>query len=300
MTSEFFEKLKQLIGPFPESAPLSPEVLGTEDCGSYWRKKISFASEPNDRIPAYLLLPKQLKGRTAAIYCHHQHAGNWKLGKSEVVGIEGAPDQALGRELVERGYVVLCPDAIAFEERNWSDFTSACNYFELTSRLVQGRTLMAKALHDISVGIDYLQSLDEVEPTQIGFIGFSYGGRMALWAAAFDKRIRASVSACGANRYETGVNRSVGLQMELCIPGIMKLGDMEDIVALGHSTSILILAATEDKWSQGADIVYERARTFFPAEDLKLRIFEGPHSFPQFVRKEAYEFLDNRLRSNKI
>src|SRR4051794_10832902 len=98
MTGDFYKKLIQVIGPFPEKVALSSETLSTEDCGKYWRKKISFYSEQNDRVPAYLLVPKHLNGRAPAIYCHHQHAGNWKIGKREVVGIEGDPDQALGHE----------------------------------------------------------------------------------------------------------------------------------------------------------------------------------------------------------
>jgi hypothetical protein len=56
-----------------------------------------------------------------------------------------------GAELAERGYVVIVPDAIAFEERNWSEIPGQAEYYELASRLVRGQTLLGKVLHGVLV-----------------------------------------------------------------------------------------------------------------------------------------------------
>ena len=190
--------LLQIIGPLPTKVDLNAIIIESIDCGSYIREKVEYSSETDDRIPAYILIPKNLKGPAPAVYCYHQHAGNFALGKSEVVGLAGDPDQAFAVELVERGYITFAPDAIAFEERNWTeDKSGKAAYFELTTRLIKGQTLLAKVLHDVSIGLDYLESRSEVDKTKIGFIGHSYGGRMAIWSPVFDKRIKASVSNCG-------------------------------------------------------------------------------------------------------
>ncbi len=39
------------------------------------------------------------------------------LGKSEVCGLAGNPLQAFGVALVKKGFVVLAPDSICFEDR---------------------------------------------------------------------------------------------------------------------------------------------------------------------------------------
>lgn len=66
------------------------------------------------------------------MFRHHQHAGNFGLGKSEVVGLAGDPDQGYARELAEAGFLTFAPDAIGFEERNWSpDGRSDVTWFEL-------------------------------------------------------------------------------------------------------------------------------------------------------------------------
>jgi hypothetical protein len=41
--------------------------------------------------------------REPVIFCHHQHASEFDIGKSEVVGLRGDPDQAHAAELARRG-----------------------------------------------------------------------------------------------------------------------------------------------------------------------------------------------------
>jgi hypothetical protein len=57
------------------------------------------------RFATGILIQKNLKSTAPAIFCYHQHAGNFKLGESEVVGLFGDPHQALAVELAERGYI---------------------------------------------------------------------------------------------------------------------------------------------------------------------------------------------------
>jgi hypothetical protein len=77
-------------------------LVGSTDCGTYVREKILIGSGTDDTIPAYVLVPNGIVEPAAAVFCHHQHAGNFKLGKSEVVGLEGDPDQAYAAELAAR------------------------------------------------------------------------------------------------------------------------------------------------------------------------------------------------------
>src|SRR5271169_1383305 len=84
-------------------------------------------------------------------------------------------------------------------------------YYELVSRLVRGQTLLGKVLHDVRVALDYLTTRPEVDPSRIGFIGHSYGGRMAISASAFDGRIRAAVSNCGCVNYRNSLTRDAGI-----------------------------------------------------------------------------------------
>jgi dienelactone hydrolase len=283
-----------LLGAFPQKVEPALSLHDTVDRGAYWEKKVSFRAEADDVVPAYLLVPKGGR-RCRAVYCHHQHAGNWRLGKSETVGLAGDPDLAYGRELAERGFVVLAPDAIAFEERNRSDGTNAHNLYEMTTRLVQGRTLLAKVLHDVIVGVDVLAALPEVDPERIGFIGHSYGGRMALWSPAVDPRIKASVSHCGCISYADSLAPDAGIQMEFCVPGIVGRLDLDDVVKAIAPRALLVSATEDDRWSRGAARLREACRSGFPAGKFEVKVWPGRHVFTAQMRAYAYAFLGREL-----
>jgi dienelactone hydrolase len=293
------DDVKRLLGPFPARCPLDAVVLETVDCGSYVRETVAYAVEADERVKSFLLVPKHItkpidRG-VPAVFAHHQHASRFDLGKSEVVGLKGDADQAYAAELAERGYVVIAPDALAFEERNWSSPSGQAEYYELATRLVQGRTLLAKCLHDVGVALDYLVARPEVDPHRIGFIGHSYGGKMAIWAPALDDRIRASVSNCGCVSYRQSLVRDTGVQMEFCLPGVLQFGDVEDIVRLVSPRALLLQATSEDVWSRGATAIFEEARSAFPEGQLQLRCWPGGHVFTPDMRETAYRFLDEHL-----
>jgi len=287
--------LLDLLGPFPGRVPLDAHTLEIVDCGSYVREKVSYCTEGEERISAYVCIPKERSAKTPAVFCHHQHNFEFTLGKSEVVGLVGNPDQAYARELAQRGFITFAPDAIAFEERNWSGGTFEAEYYELASRLVRGQTLLAKVLHDAGIGVDYLVSRPEVDPDRIGFLGHSYGGRMAIWLPALDRRIRATVSNCGCVGYADSLRRGVGIQMEFCLPGFMNHGEIEDIVALVAPTPLLLSAAIEDRWSRGAQRLYDAAKPAFANSDLQLLLWPGGHAFTRSMRNAAYRFLEEHL-----
>jgi dienelactone hydrolase len=287
--------LQQLLGPMPCTCPLEAKVLQTVDCNRYRRITVEYAVEPHERIRSFLLIPKASNGKMPAIFAHHQHNREFQWGKSEVAGLAGDPTQAYAAELAERGYVVLAPDALAFEERNWSFPTGQAEYFELATRLVKGKTLLAKCLHDVSAGISFLSSLPEVDPERIGFIGHSYGGRMAIWASAHDERIRASVSNCGCVNYKDSLTHDTGIQMEFCLPGVLLHGDVEDIVRMVAPRALLLQATAEDRWSRGAEPMYQYARSAFPEGKLVLSLWPGDHLFSTEMRKTAYQFLAKHL-----
>ena len=281
---------KQLLGPWPARTALDPQVVESVDCGRYVREKVLYSAE---RIPAYVCVPKDVGGPAPAVFCHHQHAGQFGLGKSEPVGLRGDPDQAYARELAERGFVTITPDAIGFEERNWSpDGAGNVSWFEASTRLVRGETLLAKCLHDIMTAVDYLVTRPEVDAAWIGFVGHSYGGRMALWAPAFDPRIVASVSNCGCIPFRLSATHDTGLQAETVVPGFAAAHDLEDVIAAYPAgTALLISATTGDKWSRGAEEL--------AAGRAELALYDGAHVFTEQMRTHAYAFLSRHLTGGR-
>ena len=289
------EILLQLLGPLPVKAAPELDWLEAVDCGSYVRHKISYAAEPGERIEAFLCVPSVGSGPYPAVYCFHQHAGERLLGKSEVVGLAGAPDQAYAHELAERGYVTLAPDAICFESRARTEDPVGYHVHALFSRLLHGQTLLGKVLFDVSAGLDVLMALPAVDGERLGFLGHSYGGRMALFAPVFDRRIRAAVSSCGSTSFQEMLDYETGVQLDFVVPGLLAHGDLGDVVRLVNPASLLILGATEDKWSLAVETLVAYAAPAFTEGALAGAVLPGPHQFGPALRSEAYAFLDTHL-----
>jgi dienelactone hydrolase len=284
----------KFLQPFPKKVARKVQVLAQIDYELYSQQKLSYYTEKEDQAFAYLLIPHEIK-HTAVILCHHQHAGNHALGKSEVVGLAGDPDQFYAKELTEMGFVTFSPDALSFEERNKSKGDWLHNYYELASRLIKGENLLAKVLHDLSVAIDVVSAYEAFERFKIGMIGHSYGGKMAIWAPLFDERISVSVSNCGCLPYRHPARDKASFQMEFCVPDMANHFDIEDIVAALPPCSLLLSVTKEDKWCKGFEQIYEYAKPFFTESELALQVNEGGHIFTKEMRENAYAFLIKHL-----
>ncbi len=109
--------LQQILGSPTrlKPSPLEVRELGVEELEGYTRRHLKIRSEPNDGVPAYLLVPKKLSApKVPAMLCLHQTVAQ---GKEEPCGMKGDPELAFAVELVKRGYVCIAPDVIGFGER---------------------------------------------------------------------------------------------------------------------------------------------------------------------------------------
>jgi hypothetical protein len=84
--------------------------------------------------------------------------------------------------------------------------------------------------------------------------------------------------------------------MEFCLPGVLQVGDVEDVVRLVAPRALLLQATSDDKWSRGAGSIFEYARSSFPEGKLKLGCWPGGHVFTPEMRQTAYRFLDEHLK----
>jgi dienelactone hydrolase len=154
---------------------------------------------------------------------------------------------------------------------------------------------LGKVLFDVSAGIDLLQSLPEVDADRIGFIGHSYGGRTALFAPVFDRRIKVAVSSCGSTTVKTMLANNTGIQFDFVIPNLLAWGDIENVVRIVDPCNLLILGTDDDKWSQDIEKIYAYANSAFITGKLEREIYPGKHSFSNDMRMRAYRFLDAHL-----
>lgn len=235
-------------------------------CVGYTRERIGYASTDGDRIPAFLLIPAG-DGPFAAVLVHHQHAGQRHLGKSEVIGLAGDPLQAFGPELARRGFIVLAPDSICFEDRRKHASgiqphpqDDLDHYLELGNRLTEGDSLMRKVLADASAGRSLLAHHPQVNTAKIGVLGHSYGGNTALFQVALESTIAFAVSSGALCSYAYKRQHDIALEMALIIPGFAARWDVHHLLTCSFPRPLLVVSAEDDPYSKDADDVIARAR----------------------------------------
>lgn len=237
--SEFREKLlKGLGGDWPKQFDLQPRSLEAPlQKEGYRIEKISYAPEEGDRIPAYLLIPDGVNPQhpAPAVAVWHQHAGAYTVGKVEPAGIAGKPMHHTGVALARQGFVVLCPDALVFGERqDPTQKLKGGDYerFQFLRYVVEGKCLAWKNILDMKRGIDYLVSRPEVKGDKIGCYGHSMGATHSYLVAPWEERIRCVVTNCCMPTYR-GIHREHLLHcFPNFVPGIFPEADTPDIVAL--------------------------------------------------------------------
>jgi len=278
--------------------PAQFTVLERVDMDGYTRLRVSYKSEDGDEIPAYLLEPEG-NSPFAAVLVHHQHAGQRHFGKSEICGLVGDPLQAFGPVLARYGIVVLAPDSICFEDRRKNrsgiepdeEADIAQHFNEMCYRLLRGDTLMRKVLSDSAQGISLLQSHPLVDSNRIGSLGHSYGGNTVLFHGALDERIRFACSSGAACSYQYKLKNQVGIEMAEAIPGFAERFDIPDLVACFAPRQLLVVSATEDKFSFDADRVIVAAQERGAINGIKHKRYVGGHALTQERFDDIVEWI---------
>jgi dienelactone hydrolase len=229
----------------------------------YVEQVVSYTGDEGG-VPALLLVPEHPRG--AGLVVHHQHHAQWQFGKSEVAGLCGDPWQAFGPALARQGVTVIAHDAVGFEDRRpgppGTDVreSDASDYFTtMCYRLVRGRPLMCTVLADAAAAHSVLAALDGVDETRIGALGHSMGGASVLLHAVLDERIAFAVVSGSACTYREKMARGIGIDCAQAIPGLLELGDLDDIAALVAPRPLLLCSADEDKYSCDAPRIAEAA-----------------------------------------
>ncbi len=229
--------LECLGGPFPDYYPLHTQIDESVQKDGYRIISLSYETQPDDRVPALLLVPDSATDTNPApgIAVWHQHNGEYHLGKSEPAGLAGNPMHHTAVALVQEGYVVLCPDALCFEERqDPTGILKGGEYerFEFLRQIVRGRSLAWKNILDMKCAIDLLSERPEVLPDQLGCYGHSMGSTHAWLVSPLEPRLKCTIGNCCLPTYEAIEQEHLLHCFPNFVPGWTKYGDTPEIAAL--------------------------------------------------------------------
>ena len=299
------------------------EIIAENQRNGYKELSVKFNSGTGDVINGYLLVPDSTTSSSPrpAILAMHSTGP----GADQTIGLVPKENRSYGMELAQRGYVVLAIDVISAGKRIYPGFNSY--HTDEFYRQYPNWSAMDKIIHDHKKSLDYLCSLDIVDPNRLGCIGHSLGGYNAFFLNAFEPRLKAAVSSCGLSPMG-GTNTPYQFARDnwfvhfnpMCreyIRAGMIPCDMHEIMALGAPRPFFNYTARQDTiyfpksihdssgfagWWKTVDKALSQVQKVYEilgaSDNFIRKEDDGDHDFPPYIREQAYTWLDKMLKKN--
>ncbi|MBO7748851.1 dienelactone hydrolase [Paenibacillus sp. MWE-103] len=245
-------KFAELLAEPANRREPAPVLLEAADCGDYTRERIGIATYGNLALPMYVLKPKAYRRERGAVIALHGHG----YGSRDLVALNpdgtaktGDPgyQKNFAVELVRRGHLVVVPELLGFGDRKLAedaDRGDSCHRLS-TNLLMLGQTMAGHRVYETLRCLDYVLARGDVDPARIGAMGISGGGLVASFAAAIDERIGAVVVSGYANTFQASI-LAIPHCIDNFVPGLARLAEMPDLLALIAPRPLLIEAGSRD------------------------------------------------------
>lgn len=292
------EKFIELLGveAIKENAcELHYEIEKEVEKDGYKQIRITFESECGSVVPCYLLIPNTGKEKYPVVITLQGHTSGAHNSIAEPY-IEHQVEYAKGRgafgvQAVREGYIALVIEQRGMGERRAMNLhnrrvsfepENASCYWEATTALMLGRTLIGERCWDISRAIDLLAEFPQCDTDKIVITGHSGGGTAAYYAACYDERIKICVPSCAFCTYEESILRFAHCSCNY-IPNIYRWFDMQDLACLIAPRRLAIIAGTYDTGFlvEGVTRGYKTVESIFESagckENCRLEITQEGH-----------------------
>lgn len=291
--ADLSQRWKDFLGTIagPRARPVLT-VLEEDRTEGVLRQLVRYEAEPGLPVEGYLLQPEAPgRGRPGAIVLHSTVAYTIR----QPAGLEGSPDKHIGLHLARRGYVTFSPRCFLWQYSRDGKLLQAVDWLRTRHPHVTG---MGKMLFDALRAVDILVGQPNVDPKRIGAIGHSLGAKEALYLAAFDPRIRATVSSEGG----VGLTQSNWEAPWYLGEAIRRPGfplENAQVLALIAPRAFLLIGGN----SADGDASWPSIEAAIPvwsltgaADAVGLFNHGQGHAFPAVAQDRSYQWLDWFLR----
>lgn len=233
----------------------------------------------------------------------------------------------LADSLASLGYVVLVPDALYWGGRSsddaqrWSRLTfdkkaerglenRADTIKALKDKVYEGQReiysrLMANTgtewaeviLEDDRRALQWLCSLDIVDPTRVGSFGFSMGAHRSWFLAANTDLLRCAVAQNWMTSLAAADVTSAS-SLSMCVTSLRNRMDIPEIAAMASPTPMLVLAGERDHLFPRDTVArcFEVMHSLYAPNVLRTEFFDGEHECPKSVQATVVAYLDEMLK----
>ena len=259
---------------YDDSRPLDAQIKPTSFSTNEVRvDDVSFIGPGDTFLNAYLLTPSGSEGRHPAVIYAHGAGGD----RQELLG------EAL--QMADKGTVTLALDMIYSTERA-KELPEGMEGARANSKLEQ------EAVKEVRRAVDFLQSRDDVDEDEIGYVGWSQGARMGALTSGVEHRIKAyDLIAGGAAPVSEYVKYApVDLQDELRT--LLERTDPLHFVAQAEPSELLFQDGRQDKVVPEAALK-ELAQA--GSEPKEVRWYEAGHVPTSKMWADSRSWLSDQL-----
>jgi len=297
------KKLDDLIGTFPKKGDLAPEVVSTVKKDGYRIEKIVYQPSPGYYESGALYIPDNLKGKAPAILNVIGH---------DQIAFREQYYQVIITNLLKKGMIVFAIDPLGQGEHvQYYDSAlkfSAVGYSVLEHVYFGNVCFLAGAnsakyfIWDGIRAIDYLLTRPEVDADRIGATGFSGGGTVSAYVAAYDDRVKVVVPCSWPTAYQSLIQKKGVQDAEtIYIGGIVEGITFEDLIEVRAPKPALMTFTSRDEYlvMQGAIDALKEAKNVYKAygkeNNVQLVQDDFKHWMTPKIRLKIYDFFQEHF-----
>lgn len=292
-------RVLQTIGESPASVEPDAELVAEWVDRGVRKRRYLVEVAPHSSAALQVNLPEHASGPLPGLLCWHGHG---EYGKDTVMG--NAANDAVsdhiniynydyGHQMAAAGFATFAIDWMGCGERNdavkphffnHSMGRDWCNLYYLHATML-GMTSLSINLAHGRAATDFACSLPEIDAAQLGVMGLSGGGTMALWSALTDSRFKAAEIICYSDLWEKFGIRDMNYCGMQVAPGLLKLVDLPDLQGLLAPLPLLIDIGGQDTCFHidNAMECFRQVKTIYEAagagDRLSLDFFPGGHAW---------------------
>jgi dienelactone hydrolase len=268
------------LSPMPEKSPLHAQIFGKIEEKDYSIEKVLIETLPGFYLGGNLYRPRNGSAKHPGILTPH---GHWQYGRLENQPLYSGP--SLGISLARQGYVVFAYDMVGY-----TDTIQVPHRFGSAAQRLWSFGPLGLQLWDSVRSLDFLASLDDVDPARLGITGASGGGTQAFLLAAVDDRLQ----------FASPVNMVSAIMQggDLCenAPGLRLNTSNVEIAAMFAPKPMLLVSATGD-WTRNVPTQeYPAIKRIYDlygkGDQVEVVQIHEVHNYNQLSREAVYRFFD--------